>query len=163
MEGLRHIASIAENAHSRTFKQCAEAVHKSKSVEYKSAKHSDQWINTLQTYVFPVFGNLPVESITLGHVVRALEPIWVEKTETATRVRQRIESVLSYAITHGYRSGSNVAAWKGNLDSVLPKPRLVGVVWKANQPALSCSNVEKVWDKTTEGQSRWTIPSRLQT
>ncbi len=113
----------AENARSRTFRECAEAVHKSKSVEYKSKKHSDQWINTLSTYVYPVLGNLPVESVTLGHVVRALEPIWVEKTETATRVRQRIESVLSYAITHGYRSGSNVAAWKGNLDSVLPKPR----------------------------------------
>jgi integrase len=132
-----------ENSRSRSFQQCAEALHKSKSVEFRNAKHSAQWISTLRTYAYPVLENLPVESIELGHITRVLEPIWQEKTETASRVRQRVEAVLAYAIAHGYRKGSNVAAWKGNLDAILPKPQKLKNV--QHLKALSLDEMNDFW------------------
>jgi integrase len=87
---------------------------------WKNPKHADQWINTLRTYAFPVFGGKPVVEVTTEDVLSALDPIWSDKHETATRVRQRIEAVLSAAKARGLRSGENPAAWRGHLDAVLP-------------------------------------------
>ena len=91
-----------------------------KSSEWKNAKHRQQWENTLQTYANPVLGNLAVKDIELAHVMEVLKPIWTTKTETASRVRGRIEKVLAWATVHGYRDGDNPARWKSNLDVVLP-------------------------------------------
>lgn len=112
-----------ERGRARTFKQCTTALLKRKTTEFRNAKHAAQWRTTIERYAYPIVGDLPVDAIQLGHVTRILEPIWTTKTETATRLRQRIEAVLAYAITHGYRSGPNVALWKGNLDTILPKPQ----------------------------------------
>ena len=79
----------------------------------------DQWTNTLATYASPVFGQLPVAAIDTGLVVKCLAPIWENKTETASRLRGRIESVLGWATTSGYRTGENPARWKGHLDNLL--------------------------------------------
>jgi integrase len=87
---------------------------------WKNPKHADQWINTLRAYAFPVFGNKPVAEVTTDNVLATLEPIWQAKHETATRVRQRIEAVLSAAKARGLRTGENPAAWRGHLDALLP-------------------------------------------
>lgn len=115
-------ALVAQQAKAMTFEQAARHVIAKKQVESRSPKHSRQWATTLQTYAYPVLGALPVSAIELAHVLAVLEPIWQEKTETATRVRQRIETVLAWATVHGHRSGSNPAAWGNCLDAILPAP-----------------------------------------
>ena len=87
---------------------------------WKNPKHADQWINTLRTYAFPKFGDKPVSEVTTEDVLAVLSPIWSHKHETATRVRQRIEAVLSAAKARGLRSGENPAGWRGHLDALLP-------------------------------------------
>lgn len=105
-----------------TFSKCAEQFLKRKESEFRNPKHIKQWRSTLEQYAGPVIGDLPVENIELAHILQVLEPIWWTKTETASRVRGRIESVLAFAIASGYRDGANVASWKGNLDAILPQP-----------------------------------------
>ena len=86
----------------------AEAVRRflaDKSPEWRNAKHRQQWENTLQTYANPVIGQLAVKDIKLAHVKEVLAPIWKTKTETASRLRGRIENVLDWAKVHGYREG----------------------------------------------------------
>lgn len=121
----RRRALIEAQAKARTFRECAEAVHRANVVGFRNVKHGKDWIASLERYVFPTIGDLPVDEITTGHITRVLEPIWTTRTETATRVRQRIEAVLNHATTKGYRSGENPARWKGHLETVLPKPNKV--------------------------------------
>lgn len=121
----QRIEALAQQTIRKTFKQCAEAFMGDKSGEWKNPKHRQQWENTLTQYAYPHMGNLSVEEIDLPHVLACLEPIWRSKTETATRVRGRIESVLDWATVRKYRSGDNPARWKGHLDKVLPSPKKV--------------------------------------
>jgi len=95
---------------------------------WRNAKHADQWRNTLKKYAYPFLGKLMVSDIEMSHVLRVLEPIWHEKTETAVRVRGRIESILDWAKGRGYRSGDNPAAWEGNLQAQLPAPKAIAKV-----------------------------------
>ena len=118
----------ATRAKAMTFDQAAARYLASKTKEFRNPKHAAQWRSTLDTYVSPIIGSLPVGTVELAHIVRTLEPIWLEKTETAKRLRGRIERVLSWAITSGFRSGENPARWKGNLDAVLPQPGKVAQV-----------------------------------
>ena len=113
------IAGALASARMMTFDQCAEAYIVAHKAGWKNAKHADQWTNTLNTYASPVFGHLPVAEIDTGLVVKCLSPIWESKTETASRLRGRIESVLGWATTSGYRTGENPARWKGHLDNLL--------------------------------------------
>lgn len=121
-------AIIADQNKHITFDECAAAVVKVKQSEASNPKHAAQWANTLTTYASPVLGKLAIDDIELAHIVQALEPYWGTKTETMTRVRQRIEAVLSWAIARGYRKGDNPARWRGNLDTVLPKPSKIAKV-----------------------------------
>lgn len=104
----------------QTFDQCANAYIQAKKLEWKNEKHHQQWENTLATYVSPVFGNLPVAEIDTNLILKALEPIWTEKNETATRLRGRIEKVLDWAKVRGYREGENPARLKGHIDALMP-------------------------------------------
>jgi integrase len=113
------IAAALADAKMITFDQCAEAYILAHKASWKNAKHCDQWTNTLNTYASPVFGRLPVADIDTGLVMKCLAPIWESKTETASRVRGRIESVLGWATTSGYRTGENPARWKGHLENLL--------------------------------------------
>lgn len=88
---------------------------------WKSAKHAQQWENTLATYAEPIIGHLPTDEITTAHLLEILQPIWGEKTETASRVRNRIELILDAAKARGLRDGENPARWRGHLDKLLPK------------------------------------------
>jgi integrase len=107
-------------AKGRTFRECAAEFIERNRVGWRNAKHRQQWENTLATYVYPTFGELPVSAIDTGLVVQALDPIWAEKPETASRVRGRIEAVLDAATVRGFRQGPNPAMWKGNLVHILP-------------------------------------------
>src|SRR5262249_46327713 len=91
----------------------------------KSLQH---WENTLAAYVYPVFGDLPVEAINKGHVLQTLEPLWTTKTVTANRVRRYIEAVLDFAKAKGLRDDDNPARWRGHLAYALPKPATVTTV-----------------------------------
>ena len=104
-----------------TFRQCAEAYIAAHRPSWRNPKHAAQWPATLAAYVYPVFGDLHVAAVDVGLVMRAIEPIWTNKPETASRVRGRIESVLDWATVSGYRTGENPARWKGHLEHKLPK------------------------------------------
>jgi integrase len=107
-------------ARSMTFNQCAEAYITAHRAGWRNVKHAAQWTSTLESYVSPIFGTLPVQAIDVGLVTKALEPIWSTKPETASRVRGRIEAVLDWAKVRGYRNGENPARWRGHLDHLLP-------------------------------------------
>ena len=114
-----------EAAKAMTFEQCAEAYIDAHQAGWRNPKHAAQWPSSLTTYVYPVFGSLPVQAVDVGLVMKALEPIWTKKAETASRVRGRIENVLDWATTRGYRAGENPARWKGHLENLLPSRRKV--------------------------------------
>lgn len=137
----------------KTFKQCTQELIETKRSGWKNEKHAQQWENTLATYVYPIMGDLPVDRIDTGLVSDCLRPIWDKKTETATRVRQRMEAVLAYAKTMGYRKElDNPAAWKGHLDNVFAAPNKVTKPEK--QPALPHKEVaEFLKELRSEGQS----------
>jgi integrase len=111
----------AENRCVIDFKSCAEKYIEFHKKGWKNAKHKDQWTNTLTTYVYPFIGNKSVKLIDTTSVLQCLEPIWYEKTETANRVRGRIENILNWAKARNYRTGENPACWRGHLDQLLPK------------------------------------------
>jgi integrase len=111
-----------------SFAECARHTIAAKRPEWKSAKHAEQWTSTLDTYARPVIGNLPVDQVELRHIVEILSPIWIAKTETASRLRARLEAVLAWASASGFRKGENPARWRGNLDAVLAKPGKVAKV-----------------------------------
>ncbi|UYL10286.1 integrase arm-type DNA-binding domain-containing protein [Bdellovibrio sp. SKB1291214] len=114
-----------DTARKITFDECAALYIESHRAGWKNAKHADQWTNTLKTYVSPIVGSKSVDSIDTAAVMECLDKIWRTKTETASRVRSRIELVLDWASVHGYRSGDNPARWRGRLDKLLPKRSMV--------------------------------------
>lgn len=122
-----------------TFDRCAEKYIEAKTPEWSNAKHAAQWTATLKTYASPVMGKLLVRDVGLPHVLEVLQPLWLLKTETASRVRARLESVLDWATTSGYREGPNPARWKGHLDNILAKPSKVSRV--EHHAALPVSEV----------------------
>ena len=113
-------ATLREAAHAVTFEQCAKAYIASHEAGWKNDKHRAQWRSTLASYVYPLIGPLPVKSIDTGLVMKILKPIWTTKPETASRLRGRIEVILSWAKVSGYRDGENPAQWRGHLDHLLP-------------------------------------------
>nr|WP_298377687.1 site-specific integrase [uncultured Halomonas sp.] len=131
-----------------TFAQAAEAVIKLKQTEASNLKHGRQWRQSLETYALPALGAMSVADIELVHVKQALEPIWESRSVTAARVRQRIETVLSWATAHGHRSGPNPAAWKGGLDAVLPAPARIKK--KIHHRALPIDAMPAFWARLRE-------------
>lgn len=117
-------ASLAR-AKAMTFDDCAKAYIAAHRGSWKSAKHAAQWESTLATYAGPVIGALPVAAVDTALVVKVLDPIWNEKTETATRLRGRIESILDWATVSKFRVGENPARWRGHLDNLLANPTKV--------------------------------------
>ncbi|WP_423454210.1 tyrosine-type recombinase/integrase [Ottowia sp. VDI28] len=108
-----------------TFKVAMEKCIDSKSAEWSNAKHAQQWTNTLTTYALPSIGEMSVADITTDDILKVLQPIWTTKTETATRVRQRIETILDWATVLKKRSGDNPARWGGHLEVLLARPSKV--------------------------------------
>lgn len=127
------MARKLEAARAKTFGDCADAYIESRKPGWQNAKHADQWTNTLATYA-GTLRPLPVQAIDTDLVIAALEPIWTTKTETATRVRQRIEAVLDWATARKFRHGENPARWRGHLEKLLAPPGKVQKV--KHHPAL---------------------------
>lgn len=119
----RKAAATALRAHQatrRSFEEVATAYIGFQEAGWKNSKHRKQWTSTLEAYAYPLIGQLSVDAITEHHVIAVLEPIWSKKTETASRLRGRIESILDWARVRGHREGENPARWKGHLDKVFP-------------------------------------------
>lgn len=131
-----------------TFENAVERYFTNKLNEFRNEKHRKQWRSTLDTYANPIIGQKRVSEITMQDVLRVLEPIWQTKTETAKRLRGRIENVLSWAAVAGYRTGDNPARWKGNLSEILPKPSKV--TKSGNHPALALSDVPQWWSSLVQ-------------
>lgn len=126
-----------------TFSKAVDTYLEAKLSEFRNEKHCKQWRSSLDTYAKPVLGGMQVSAIETHDILRVLEPIWRSKTETASRLRGRIENVLSWAAVAGHRTGDNPARWKGNLSEILPKPSKIAK--NTNQPALSLSDVAGWW------------------
>ncbi|MCJ2069170.1 integrase arm-type DNA-binding domain-containing protein [Methylobacterium sp. J-030] len=148
--------AAVESAKAITFRTCADGYIEAHKAGWRNDKHAAQWTATLATYAYPVFGDLPVQAVDTSLVLKALEAIWSTKTETATRVRGRIESVLDWAATRGYRRGENPARWKGHLQNLLPKRSKVRKV--EHHAALPFKDVP-AFMRTLEGQPG--IPAKL--
>ncbi len=112
-----------------------------REAEFSNDKHAKQWRSTLEAYAYPVIGDKPVSQIMLDDILKVLKPIWQTKTETAARLRGRMENVLAWATVSGLREGENPARWRGNLDQVLPSPNKVKK--QAHRPALQLDDVAR--------------------
>ena len=121
-------ALAAQRAKAVNFKTLAEQYIAQHEAGWKNAKHAAQWTSTLETYAFPTIGNMVAADIDTPSVLRVLQPIWTDKSETASRLRGRIEAVLDFATAKGLREGPNPARWKGNLALTLPAKRKVSTV-----------------------------------
>ncbi|MDO6588297.1 integrase arm-type DNA-binding domain-containing protein [Salipiger sp. 1_MG-2023] len=134
-------ALVAAAGRGMLFKDATDHYLAAKLDAFKNAKHRQQWANTLKTYAMPVLGDMLVDDITVQDVLRVLEPIWQTKTETASRLRGRIESVLSWATVAGHRTGDNPARWAGNLKELLPAAAKVAK--QDNQPAVQIDDAPR--------------------
>jgi hypothetical protein len=119
----------------RTFTECAKKYIEFKKSEWRNKKHKDQWESTLKSYAMKTIGDLDVDTISTKHILRILEPIWHTKTETATRLRGRIERILDWAKSKNLRTGDNPARWKGHLQNLLAAPEKIAVV--EHHPSLA--------------------------
>jgi integrase len=135
------------------FDKAADAFITEHESTWRNVKHAQQWRNTLATYASPHFGRLAVSEIDQAHVLRALSPIWKTKTETATRVRGRIEQVLDWATAHGHRSGPNPARWRGQLEYILANPEKIAPV--KHRAAVPVADLPAVYQQIAamDGQS----------
>lgn len=147
LDGGDPLAEKRKGRDALTFAEAMETFLAKKSAEFQNDKHRKQWRATLDTYAAPVLGKMKVQAIERHDVLRVLEPIWLDKNETASRLRGRIEAVLSWATVAGHRTGDNPARWAGNLKELLPAPSKVA---KAdNHPALALSDVSRWWRELT--------------
>jgi integrase len=125
---------IASRSAAMTFSEATMAYLKLREAEWSNSKHAAQWRTTLETYAFPAIGKMLVRDIDQAHILRILEPIWQTKTETAKRVRGRIENILDWARVRGFCEGENPARWRGHLDVLLQRPTKIQKV--EHHPAL---------------------------
>ena len=134
-------ALVAAQRRGLTFADAVDKALAAKLDAFKNAKHRQQWQNTLATYAIPDLGRMLVQDIDTQDVLRVLQPLWATKTETASRLRGRIEAVLSWATVAGHRAGDNPARWAGNLKELLPPPSKVAK--EGNQPALTLDDAPR--------------------
>jgi integrase len=145
-------ASLAKDV---TFEEAARSYLAAHEGGWRNAKHAQQWRNTLKSYVYPSIGGLLVRYVELAHILAVLEPIWTEKTETAKRLRGRIEQVLDWATARGYRDGLNPARWRGHLDKLLARPsKIAGVEHHVALPFAEMSGfMQRLGDAKGTGAS----------
>lgn len=141
----------ADGNNTRTFEQCAAEYIKAHRPSWKNEKHASQWVSTLTQYAYPHIGTLPVGEIDNAAVMAVLNPIWRTKTETASRVRGRIENILSWAIVKEYRPAPNPAIWRGNLEILLPKRSKIQKL--QHHPALPHADTAKLMKKIRASKS----------
>ena len=130
---------IASQIAAPSFSEAATKYVESHESGWRNAKHAQQWRNTLEKYAHPILGRMLVRDVALPHILRVLEPIWASKTETASRLRGRLESILDWSTVRGERSGPNPARWKGHLDTLLAAPKKISKT--VHHPALPFSEL----------------------
>jgi integrase len=118
----RQGAKRAKQPPAMTFRQVAKMYLDAHRDTWRNAKHKAQWQSTLETYAYPELGDTAIKAVDTAAVMAVLEPIWHAKPETASRVRGRIETIISYATARHWRSGENPARWKGHIENLLPRP-----------------------------------------
>jgi integrase len=141
---FRHVAELCIGAHQAT---------------WRNPKHRAQWSSTLETYAYPVLGDLAVSAVDTGAVMRVLEPIWHTKPETASRVRGRIEAILNYATARHWRGGANPARWKGHIENLLPRRSKVRPV--AHHPAVPWRELPTLWAELADREDISALALRL--
>lgn len=141
---------LASQRRGLTFDAAVDRFLAAKMDGFSNPKHRQQWGNTLKTYAIPELGKTLVQDIETQDILRVLHPIWIEKTETAKRLRGRIEAVLSWATVSGYRTGDNPARWAGNLKELLPAPSKVSA--QSNHPALQLDDAQRWFRALRERQ-----------
>jgi integrase len=115
----QRLENLAASRQRKTFEECANEYHRLHSAGWKNVKHGKQWLSTLTTYAFPVFGTKDVSSVSKADILKVLEPIWHSKTETASRIKQRIRAVLDWSAARDYRAGHDPHLWD-QVDRSLP-------------------------------------------
>lgn len=143
MQGGDPLAEKREKKQQMVFAEAVDKYLATKLTEFRNEKHRKQWRSTLDNYAMPALGRKQVSEISVQDVLRVVEPIWLTKTETAKRLRGRIENVLSWATVAGHRFGDNPARWKGNLSELLPKPSKVANT--VHQPAIALADIQQWW------------------
>jgi integrase len=133
------LAQLRERARQITFRECALRCIEGHEDSWRNAEHHRQWISSLEQYVYPLIGDLPVDEIATPHIVKVLEPIWRTTPETASRVRGRIERVLGWATVREFRSGDNPARWRGHLQELFPSKGKIQQT--KHHPALAFTDV----------------------
>jgi integrase len=181
-----HLAQRATEAKTMTFRECAMKCIAAHEDSWRNAEHRRQWRATLEQYVYPIIGDLPVAEIDTPHIIKTLEPIWKDKTETAKRVRGRIEKVLGWAQVRGFRSGDNPARWRGHLQELfaakqaaehhaampyVEMPGFMADLGKISHPAAPAlaftiltaaragETLGATWDEIDFAAKVWTVPA----
>lgn len=134
-----------------TFKAFSLKYIENKSTEWKNDKHASQWLNTLESYAFPIIGHLTLDEINTPEVLKVLNPIWARVPDTANRLRGRLEKIISAATVTGHRSGINPALWQGHLSEVLTNPKKIKPL--THHPALAYSELPSFVKKLKENGS----------
>lgn len=171
VDGIDPLAAIetdrAERAKLITFNEAAVQYIAAHRAGWKNVKHADQWRATLETYAGPIVGNMSVADIETPHILKVLAPIWTDKTETATRLRGRMEAILAWATVRQFRSGDNPARWRGHLDKLLAKPTKIAKV--RHHPAMPYTAVPSFMehvrgmDSISARALEWTILTAART
>lgn len=136
-------ALLASQRQGLTFIEAFEKYAAKKLPELRTDRYRAQWRATVEKYAFPELGDMLVQDISRDDILRVLHPIWEIRTETATKVRQRVEKTLDYAKAAGHRTGDNPAAWRGNLELALSAPGKIAP--KQNYPALQVEVAARWW------------------
>lgn len=134
-----------------TFEEAAKAYIVAHSPSWENAKHRQQWENTLSAYAYPKLGKLSVRDVEMSHILSVLEPIWIDRTETAKRLRGRIERVMGWATSRGYREGLNPARWRDHLDQQLHSPGKIAKT--AHHAALGLGDLPDFMDRLRKAES----------
>ena len=160
---MRHTASVADY---RATKVLSSTLRPKRQLEdgLRSAlpiacTHGQQWRNTLSTYAYPKIGKLSVGAIGTPEVTRVLDPIWLKKAVTASRLRERIERVIDWSKVRGYRTGENPARWRGHLDAVFPTPAKVRKV--EDLAAVPIDDMPAVYARLREAEGIEALAARF--
>lgn len=115
--------AVALKAKSPIFREFALEYIETMRPRWRNPKHAEQWVSTIERYAIPFIGQMRMDEIQTEHVLSLLKPIWLSKTVTASRLRGRLESILSASITFGHRTTMNPATWRDHLENILPPPK----------------------------------------
>jgi len=155
------LSLATEDAKRKTFEECADSYMAAHLKQHRNVKHQKQWGSTLRQYAYPIIGKMQISQITTTEILAVLlqqttkndqkGQLWTLKTETAARLRGRMENILAYADVAGYRSGKNPAEWKNHLETQLAAPgKLLSV---KHQPAMPYSECGRFINKLKQKDS----------